>query len=235
MDFSLSPMVLRLLVINVAVSFLLLIGIRAAPETFTHVVEWLALTPQLVVGKGYVWTLVTYLFVHLEPTHLIFNMLGLVLLGTTLERMWGSRSFLRFMLLSGVVAGLSVLVAGLLFSHFAHPTVGLSGSLNALLMAYAVLFPNQSMYFYGFVPIKGKHLVAIIVVMEVLYALAGSTASLPAHLGGLLAGYLLVTGKWRPSRWFPRDRRKGGGRLKVVRNYDHDSDKDGPPSRRYLN
>lgn len=233
MDMSLTPMVLRLLLANVGVSFLMLILARVSPGMAGQLVEWLALTPQLVISKGYIWTLVTYLFVHLEPTHLIFNMLGLVLLGTTMERMWGPKAFLRFMLLSGVIAGLAVLIAGLLFPHFAHPTVGLSGSLNALLMAYAVQFPNQSVYFYGLVPIKGKHLVAIIVVMEVFYALAGSTASLPAHLGGLVAGYLLVTGRWRPSKWFPKNRRKPGSRLKVVRNYDPDDD--GKPSRRYLN
>ena len=222
MNIELTPVVKRLLIACTAITVLLLILARVDSGLAGLVLHYTVLTPTLVL-HGYVWQLVTYLFIHIDPMHLLFNMLGLYFFGPMFERTWGPRSFLRFLLLAGIGAGVCVVLAGLALPAWNEPTNGLSGAIVALVTAFAVMYPEQQVYFYGLLPIKGKHLVLIGIGLDLLFALAGSNTSLPAHLGGYAMGYLLVTGKWRPSRWI-----KGGGRkpkssppyLKVVKPGD---------------
>lgn len=214
MNQPLTPVVKRLLIACTAITVALLILKNVQVEALYTVVRFTVLDPSLFV-RGYLWTLVTYLFIHIDPMHLLFNMLGLYFFGPMFERVWGSRSFFRFLILAGIGAGLCVVAVGLLVPSWNVPTNGLSGSIVALLTAFAVMYPEQQVYFYGLLPIKGKHLILIGIGLDLLFALAGSNTSLPAHLGGYAMGYLLVTGKWRPSRWI-----KGGGGSKP---------KSGPP------
>lgn len=197
---TMTPMVKRLLIANLAVTVALLVLRRVDVVLANQILEWVALTPGDLL-RGRVWQLATYMFVHVDPFHLLLNCLFLWLIGGNFEPRWGSRSFLRFIVLSGVGAGVVVTLAGLLLPSMNVATVGISGSLHALLMAFALLAPEQPIYFYGLLPVKGKHLVWIVVGVDLLFALAGSATSLPAHLGGLLMGYLLITGRWRPSKW----------------------------------
>lgn len=223
MNMELTPVVKRLLIACTAITVALLVLARVDPGLASVVFHYTVLSPGLVV-HGFVWQLVTYLFIHIDPMHLLFNMLGLYFFGPMFERTWGPRSFLRFLLLAGVGAGVVVVLAGLAIPAWDEPTNGLSGAIVALVTAFAVMYPEQQVYFYGLLPIKGKHLVLIGIGLDLLFALAGSNTSLPAHLGGYGMGYLLVTGKWRPSRWIKR----GGGRkpksgppyLKVVKPED---------------
>jgi membrane associated rhomboid family serine protease len=222
MNFELTPMVKRLLIACSAITVAFLVLARVQPELAQTIYYFGALNPNLV-AHGYLWQLVTYLFIHTKPMHLLFNMLGLYFLGVSFERIWGSKSFLRFILISGVGAGVAVVLVGLLVPAWNETTIGISGAITALLMAFAVMFPEQSIYFYGLLPVKGKHLVLIGIGLDVLFALAGSNTSLPAHLGGYAMGYLLVTGRWRPSRWMkPRARKPKSGPpyLKVVKPGD---------------
>lgn len=214
--FKLTRAVSILLVTNLAVTVTFLILNRVSPAVAGQLAHYTFLTPSLV-AHGFIWQLVTYLFIHVDPTHLLVNMLGLWLLGIFFERSWGTRGFLEFILYSGMGAGVAVVLTGLVWpSALNHPTIGLSGSLNALLMAFALTYPDQTVYLYGFFPLKGKYVVAITVIMELLFSLAGSALSLPAHIGGLIMGYLLVTGKWRPTYWIRRLRWRKIASRKVV-------------------
>ncbi len=220
MNFALTPMVRRLLFLCTAVTVAMLILSRVQPASAAMILSYGELKPTLV-AHGSVWQLFTYLFLHVDPWHLLFNMLGLYLLGISFERLWGSRSFLRFIILSGMGAGVAVCLVGWIVPAWSSPTIGLSGSLMALIAAYAVMFPEQQIMIYGVLPLKGKNLVWICAGMDVLFALAGSNVSLPAHFGGLAMGYLLVTGRWRPSKWFPKRKRKSPPPfLRVVRPND---------------
>jgi membrane associated rhomboid family serine protease len=161
-------------------------------------------------------------------------MLFLFFLGPTLEGAWGRRSFLRFFLVSGMGAGIAVVIAGLLFPYFDHATLGMSGALNAMLMAFAIANPNAPMRFMFVLQMTARQLVWVVVLIEVLAAVSGNReASFPAHMGGLAMGYLLVTGNWRPSRWnlpFFKGRGKKtklsgkAGNLRIVRSDDDDDD-----------
>jgi membrane associated rhomboid family serine protease len=240
---NLSPMVKRLLIIQAVCTVLYLFTREVTSLQTVHLManELLLLRPFAVI-HGFVWQIFTYLFLHKDAWHLLINMLMLWMLGVQLEQRWGSRSFLRFFLISGMGAGVAVVLAGLAIPAFNAPTLGMSGALNAMLMAIVIANPDATFNFYFILPIRAKHLIWVIVLIEVLMAISGSPASFPAHMGGLLMGWLLVTGKWRPSRWAFFNRSKPGkraklqgraGNLRIVRPDDDDDDDEAP--RKYLN
>ncbi|MBZ5535707.1 MAG: rhomboid family intramembrane serine protease [Acidobacteriia bacterium] len=156
----------------------------------------LGLVPALITTRFFVWQFVTYLFVHAGPLHLLFNMLVLWMFGCDLERLWGLKKFLRYYFLSGVGAGLCSYLVGPLSSV---PTVGASGAIYGLLLAYGVLFADRVIYLYFLFPIKAKYFVLIMGALEFYAAIAtsGSGVSHTAHLGGMAFGYLyLRRGRW---------------------------------------
>lgn len=166
-------------------------------------IEELALFPEKVTGwPPHLWQLFTYLWLHHpnDPSHLLFNMLGLWLVGALLEQRWGTRPFLKFYLLTGLFAGLTVVAVGEMLGSNT-PVLGASGAVDGLMIAFGILYPNLPIYFFGVLPLKGKHFVLILVGLNVLYAAARlDGVSVSAHFGGMAAGALLVTGLWRPSR-----------------------------------
>jgi membrane associated rhomboid family serine protease len=165
----------------------------------------LALSFDGLFERGRVWQPLTYMFLH-DPmgiSHILWNMLMLWMFGSPLEGFWGARRFLRFYLTTGLLAAVAILlVAGVFPGQRGVPTLGASGALYALLVAFGFNFPNNLIYLFGLFPIKGKHLVMLFVGLGILQALTlgESNVSLAAHFGGMLAGLLLVTGAWRPSR-----------------------------------
>lgn len=188
----LSPAVRGLIVANVA-AFLV--------ATFsTRVVIWLGLTPVAVFDQLWVWQPLTYMFLHSGLMHILFNMLALWMFGVELERMWGTRAFLRYYFVTGIGAGATTLVVSLLPFDFARPvyyslTVGASGAIYGLLLAYAFYYPDRPIYLYLLFPIPAKVFVIIVGALA-LYASVATTGSGVAHathLGGLVAGYLYLT------------------------------------------
>jgi len=220
MPIQITPAVKRLIIINVCVYVFYWILWRIMPEVAFTLRQWFMLTPSLVFKHGYIWQLFSYLFIHFDFTHLLFNCLGLVFLGPLFEIKWGYRYFLQFVFLSGIGAGVCVVLAGLLWSGFNVPTIGISGALNALLMAFALSYPKQTIHFYFLIPIQSRHFVGLVVFLEILSALAGSQNSLPAHLGGLLMGYLLITGRLNPTSWF---KKKYPANVRVLNRQEQDS------------
>jgi membrane associated rhomboid family serine protease len=167
---------MALIIINVAV-FLLN---RASPRSQLY----LALIPQLVVQRGFFWTVVTYMFVHGGFTHILFNMLGLFIFGSPLERQMGSNEFLLFYLTTGVGTGLFSLVLG-------TNVVGASGAIYALLLAYATFFPNSRIFIFGLLPLRAPVAVALFAGLSLFFhfsGVAGRVAHL-AHLAGIVLGY----------------------------------------------
>jgi membrane associated rhomboid family serine protease len=205
-----TPAVKYLIYANVAVFILQMI---LAP----YVIEYFGLTPALVVSRFWVWQAGTYMFLHADVFHIALNMLTLWMFGCELERLWGTNEFLRYYAITGIGAGLTTVAAASLPFDFAYtiwisPTIGASGAIYGLLLAYGVLFANRPIYMYFLFPVPAKWFV-IITGALVLYASlsnpGGGTAHL-AHLGGMVIGYIYLTRgrggpmaeiKYRYTRW----------------------------------
>ena len=146
------------------------------------------------------WQPFTYMFLHGGISHILFNMLALWMFGVELERMWGSRFFLKFYFVCGVGAALTTIVlsfapADVLSQIYYSVTIGASGAIYGVLLAYALYFPNRPIYVYFFFPIPAKYFVIIMGGISLLLATSsGSGVAHITHLGGLLAGYLYL--KW---------------------------------------
>ena len=182
-----TPMVKILLGLNLGAYVLLTID-RTAHTYFMD--QWLSLIPLAVTTGGEIWRLVTYLFLHGQsPLHIMLNMLILWMFGPEIERVLGRRQFIFYYLLTGVGAGLCSL-AVTPFSP--HAVMGASGAMYALLLAFALYFPNQYLLLFFFLPVKAKYLVAGTVVLELLFSLSGVQDGIAhvAHLGGMVFGYL---------------------------------------------
>jgi len=193
---------------------------------------YFSLRPDAVVQQYNVWQLATYMFLHGGVFHLLFNMLALWMFGTELERVWGTRYFVKFYFLTGIGAGvLTVLVSLLPFgfaaSLFHSNIVGASGAIYGLLLAYGLTFPNRPIYIYFIFAIPAKYFVMIMGALAFYSSLSDNNGVANAtHLGGLLVGYLLLKGarvdpigelRYRYLRWkMGRGRRKfevySGGR-----------------------
>jgi membrane associated rhomboid family serine protease len=193
---SLPPVTQALLLGNIAVFFLerLLGGSLFGP---------LALWP-IGSGEFWPWQIVSYSFLHGSFEHLFFNMLGLWMFGSELEQVWGQKRYLQFFAASVVAAALTQLIVNALLGSNV-PTIGASGGLFGLLLAYAMIFPNRIILLFFVIPMKAKWLVALYGVLELYqgaYVMNSGVAHF-AHLGGMLGGLLTIR-FWRRQPPFGR-------------------------------
>jgi membrane associated rhomboid family serine protease len=198
-----------------------LIGANVAMFLLTAIVPAmtyrLGLRPADALGSLQLWQLVTYLFLHGGVSHLLFNMLSLWMFGVELERMWGTAFFTRYYLVCGVGAGLTTIllsfVPGVMGAAlYGSLTIGASGAIFGILMAYATYFPNRSIYMYFLFPVPVKYFVMIVGAVSLLSAMGGPGDGVAhaTHLGGLVVGYLYLKGRrfrlgsevqYRLNRW----------------------------------
>ena len=155
----------------------------------------LSLIPDWVV-RGALWQPVTYLFLH-SPFgffHILFNMLTLWMFGSDLERDWGTRRFLNFYFFCGVGAGLCDVMARLLLGDGNIPTIGASGAIYGVLLAFGLLYPHRTVYFGLIFPIPARVFVFILGAIAFLSAVGGpgSNVAHVAHLGGMAFGYFYL-------------------------------------------
>jgi rhomboid family protein len=222
-----TPAVKWLIIANVVMFLATLI--------YEPIIVFLGLTPQIVVERFWIWQLATYLFLHGGPVHILFNMLGIWMFGVELERLWGTRQFLKYYAITGIGAGLTVLTVGLVLGAgsetYRFPTIGASGALYGLLVAFAYYYPDRPLLMFFLFPIPAKYFVMIVGAMAFLSA-PQSRVSEAAHLGGLVIGYLYLRAgrggltaelKYRYVKWkMNRMRRKfdvySGGRSDWDRN-----------------
>ncbi len=166
----------------------------------------LALWP-LGSGQFGVWQVLTYALLHGDPVHLFFNMLGLWMFGSEIERLWGSKRYLHFVVASVFSAAVVQLLWAALTTHN-QPTVGASGALFGLLLAFGMIFPNRIiMPLFPPIPMKAKVFVAVFGGLELLFGLGGASGVAHfAHLGGMLGGFLMIQ-YWRGRAPFKRSGR----------------------------
>jgi membrane associated rhomboid family serine protease len=205
-SFSFPPFagwVKRIILACTVIFVLELILQRAFHLDLRWVEEWFALIPVLVM-KGKVWQVVTYSLLHATPGHLFFNMLTLWFIGATLERDWGPRRFIECYLFC--VVGAALVTIAVSYTHFLgmsehSGTVGASGGIFGLLMAFGVLYAEQEMFMFPLpFSIKAKYAVGIWIVIAIIAVFDPRQSGVAnfAHLGGLLFGFLFV--KFLPRR-----------------------------------
>ncbi len=170
--------------------------------------KWFMLVPEAAVQQFAVWQLVTYMFMHGDVWHLVFNMLMLWVLGRELEFYWGQREFLRFYFACGIGAALLNLPISFYYTQNpAVPMLGASGAIYGLLIAFGIIFWNRYItLLLGFflpVTIKVKYLViglGLIALYSGLSRVADGVGHF-AHLGGMAVGFVYMT-FFKPSlRW----------------------------------
>lgn len=168
--------------------------------------SWFALQP-VFSGQFMPWQLVTYAFMHANAVHLFFNMLGLWMFGAELEERWGRKRFMQFLLACALTGAFAHIPLSMAFGN-AGPTVGASGALYGLLMAFAMTFPDRIiMPLFPPIPMKAKIFVAVFGALELFSGVSGSTGVAHfAHLGGMLGGFLMLR-FWRGQPPFGRRRR----------------------------
>jgi membrane associated rhomboid family serine protease len=162
---------------------------------YGRIVEFLGLVPESVIERGWIWQLATYLFLHADALHILFNMLGVWMFGTDLERLWGTRTFAKYYAITGIGAGVvavgaSFLPVGGLQSTYASATIGASGALYGILLAYAMRWPERPILLI-LIPVPAKYFVMIYGALALL-SVGNPRVSAAAHLGGLLVGYLYL-------------------------------------------
>jgi membrane associated rhomboid family serine protease len=196
-----------LILVNAAVYLLIELLKAAAPELGGALFFALALIPAAVV-HGWIFQVVTYSFLHAGVLHILFNMLGLWMFGAQLESDWGHRRFLEFYFFCVIGAALTTIAIS--YTHVGGvspqtPTVGASGGVLGILMAFGLLYGDQEIMLFP-IPfsIKAKYFVAGVAFITLVEAISasgsgrGSNVAYFAHLGGLLFGLLYV--KFMPKR-----------------------------------
>lgn len=198
LDAYLTPAVKTILLINVGVFiFFLLVQLLNLDRLASVLLGLLMITPGLALGRLLIWQFVSYMFIHLEPFHLLFNMIILWFFAPELERRWGTIRFWYFYLFAGVVGAVAYAVLTLVFRFPPGPgvpVIGASGALFGVMLAFACYYPNQQVYFMGIFPIMIKYLVPIIMIFEVLSLGTASRVSNLMHLTGLASAYVYL---WR--------------------------------------
>lgn len=193
---ALPPITQALLLINVA--------LFAVDVLFGGVLTALFALWPVDSGRFMPWQLVSYGFLHGSMGHLFFNMLGLWMFGSELERIWGGKRYLQFYFACILTAALTQLLVGLIAGG--APTVGASGALFGLLMAFGMMFPNRIiMPLFPPIPMKAKVFVAVFGGLELLFGVTGTQSGVAhfAHLGGMLGGFLMIR-YWRGQAPFGR-------------------------------
>jgi len=154
-------------------------------------------------GNFMPWQIVTYAFLHGSLVHLVFNMYGLWMFGSEVENLLGRRAFLRLYFASVLSAGLMQLLITS-FTGGVYPTVGASGGVFGLLLAYGMFFPNRIiMLLIPPIPLPAWLFVILYAGVELMLGVTGTQAGVAhfAHLGGMLGGYMVIRHWQRRGRW----------------------------------
>lgn len=198
------PGVKWLLIINSGVFVVYFLSVQLQLAPLVMLFRVLSLIPAWVVKGAILWQPVTYLFLHSPHGfgHILFNMLMLWMFGSDLERDWGTRRFLNYYFFCGIGAGLCDVAARYMMGSSRElyiPTIGASGAIYGVLLAFGLLYPNRTVFFALLFPIPARIFVLILGVIAFLssFGASGSRISHMAHLGGMAFGYYYL--RFRPS------------------------------------
>jgi membrane associated rhomboid family serine protease len=194
------PVTKTLLIANVAVYL-------AQQFTGDTLILWFGLWPLSSTSVGIPgqstgflpWQVITYSFLHGNELHILVNMLGLFMFGSEVERVLGQRRYLTYYFVSVLSAALAQLVMSALSPGPPYPTVGASGGVFGLLLAYGMFFPRRIvMLIFPPIPMPAWLFVIVYAAIELYLGVTGTLAGVAhfAHLGGMLGGYIMLR-YWR--------------------------------------
>jgi membrane associated rhomboid family serine protease len=196
------PRVTKILLITLLITFVL-------QQMFSEqAMIWFALWPWGSYPSGIPgveigfspWQLLSYAFLHGDYIHLFFNALALFQFGAVLEQTWGERKYIHYLLVCTIGAGLvQLLLVSSGVMDGIYPTIGASGGVMGLLLAYGMLFPNQRMMLIlPPIPLKARTLVIGYAIISLVMGVTGTQAGIAhfAHLGGMVFGWLMIR-YWR--------------------------------------
>ncbi len=188
---QLDSVITRIVIANAAMFILSWI------PAFGRLMGYLALTPKLVLTRGFVWQMVSYMFLHADFWHIALNMLVIWMFGRTLEQIWGGTRFLKFYL----ACGLGGAIFSFLFAYNA-PVIGASAAAYGILLAFAIMFPNQRLLLWFVIPVKARTLaIGLAVLSLVLGIRGGGNIAHFAHLGGMAAALIMMRGEYQFRRF----------------------------------
>jgi membrane associated rhomboid family serine protease len=146
----------------------------------------------VISASFYPWQLVTYQFIHGDFMHLLFNMFMMWMFGMEIENIMGSKKFLTYYLLCGIIGGVVKLLFDLIVPGPEAITVGSSGSVWGIMIAFAMYFPNRYVFIYFLVPIKAKYLIAFLFVIELFSIPNQDLIAHSVHVGGAVTGFVFL-------------------------------------------
>ena len=158
------------------------------------------LMPILVLRKFMIWQFFTYMFLHGSLGHIGFNMFALWMFGTELEYSWGTKDFLKYYIVCGIGGGLLVWFTSLFgLSNPAAITIGASGAIFGLLVAYGMMWPDRIILVFGVLPMKALHFVIIFAALDLFQGFSAVNSGIAyfAHIGGGLTGFIYLKFGWR--------------------------------------
>ncbi len=170
------------------------IGVYMFTQTNPNLFTYLALNVVQVVKGGLFFQPFTYMFVHADLLHLLGNMLGVFFFGTAIERSVGSKEFVLMYLLIGVLCGISSLIGYYFSGMYYSFLLGASGAVYAILLIYAVMFPNAKIFIWGILPVSAPLLVLIYAGFSVWNQLftRGSSVAHATHLAGFVFAWIYL-------------------------------------------
>jgi len=206
MFYALPPATRWLLLANVA--FFLVESLSGSSGLVSYLALWPLGTAGAVSFEP--WQIVTYSFLHASFLHLFFNMFALYMFGGELERLWGQRRYVQLYFASVVAAALSQLVFASVSGAPPYPTVGASGGIFGLLLAYAMYFPHRTIVLLiPPIPMPACLFVTLYGLLELYLGVTGTQEGVAhvAHLGGMLGAWILIL-YWRGRLPFGTRRRR---------------------------
>ncbi|MDR0316277.1 MAG: rhomboid family intramembrane serine protease [Treponema sp.] len=163
---------------------------------------FLAMIPQKVL-HGWIWTFVTYMFVHDGFSHIFFNMFALFIFGVPVERQMGSREFLLFYFVTGTLAGIFSFFVYVFTGAYWVALVGASGAIFAVELAYAVFFPDSIIYIWGILPLRAPVMVLGFTALELIFSFTARNSGVAhfTHLAGFAFAWIYFLVRFGVNPW----------------------------------
>jgi membrane associated rhomboid family serine protease len=169
-------------------------------DMFTY---YFSMIPDKIINDSRIWTFVTYMFLHGDLRHILFNMLGLFIFGMHVEKQMGSREFLLFYFLTGTLAGIFSFIVYYMTGNFIVALIGASGALYAVMLAYAVFFPDSIIYIWGILPLRAPVMVLGFTALELFFSVRGGRGNVAhlTHLAGFGFGWFYFLIRFGMNPW----------------------------------
>ena len=172
-------------------------------RSYSQMMFRMAMIPEVIIELKWVWTFVTYMFVHGGFTHLLFNMFALFIFGVQVERQMGSREFLLFYFVTGILAGVFSFIVYCITGQYNVWLVGASGAIFAVELAFAVMFPHSVLYLWGILPVRAPIMILGITGLTLFSIVFNSRDGVAhmTHLAGFAFAWLYFIVRYGINPW----------------------------------